>query len=99
MMDWAQEFTNPQWAEQSFKGTTSRGKDKERTDIDLGGGANSGNGGNWHYRKLDLPQFDGTKPDDWILRAERYFAFYRLNDEEKLEDAVVGFDGDVLLWN
>lgn len=42
--------------------------------------------------------FDGTNPDGWILRAERYFAFYRLNEAEKIEAAVVGFDGDALLW-
>lgn len=74
------------------------GKDRERTVDDPGGGGNTGNTGNWRYRKLDLPQFDGTNPDDWILQAERYFSFYHLNEEEKLEAAVVGYDGDALLW-
>lgn len=32
-------------------------------------------GGNWHYRKLDMPIFEGTDPDGWIVRVERYFAF------------------------
>lgn len=80
-----------------FQGSTSQGKDKLRFGDDPGGGT-SGNGGNWRYRKLDLPQFDGTNPDGWILLAERYFTFYRLNEEEKLEAAVVGFKGDALLW-
>lgn len=38
---------------------------------------------NWRYKGLDLPLFDGTNPDGWILRAERYFNFYRLTEEEK----------------
>lgn len=75
------------------------GKDKEKMDEGPWKKVeNDGHRGNWKYRKLDLPQFDGTNPDGWILRAERYFAFYRLNDEEKLEAAVVGFDGDALVW-
>lgn len=47
---------------------------------------------------MDLPVFDGTNPDGWILRAERYFSFYRLSEEERLEAAIVGFDGDALAW-
>lgn len=53
---------------------------------------------NWKLRKLDLPVFDGTNPDGWILRAERFFHFYRLSEEDKLEAAVVALDGDALLW-
>lgn len=57
----------------------------------FGGGA-----GNWRYRKLDMPIFDGTDPDGWILRVERYFAFYRLTKEEMLEAVVVALEGDAL---
>ncbi|KAL6527965.1 hypothetical protein OROHE_014915 [Orobanche hederae] len=60
------------------------------------GGSNGG--GNYRFRKLDMPIFDGNNPDGWILRAERYFQFYRLSEEEKLEAAVVGMEGDALLW-
>lgn len=72
-------------------------KDRDKAE-DKGGGGNISNGGNWRYRKLDLPVFEGNNPDGWILRAERYFSFYRLNEEEKLEAAVVGLDGEALLW-
>ena len=54
--------------------------------------------GNWKYRKLDMPIFEGNNPDGWILRAERYFLFYNLTEEEMLEAAVVGMDGEALLW-
>lgn len=51
-------------------------------------GGDGGNGGlndghtNWKLRKLDLPTFDGTNPDGWILRAKGFFHFYRLNDDD-----------------
>lgn len=54
-------------------------------------------GTNWRIKKLDLPLFDGTNPDGWIMRAERYFSFYRLPEDEKLEAAVVSLEGDALL--
>ncbi|KAL8118331.1 hypothetical protein AgCh_016023 [Apium graveolens] len=53
---------------------------------------------NWRFKKLDLPTFEGNNPDGWILRAERYFKFYRLSEDEQVEAAVVSLDGDALLW-
>lgn len=41
-------------------------------------GGHSGPGGNWRHKKLDMPTFDGTNPDGWVLRGERFFAFYGL---------------------
>lgn len=66
-----------------------------------GGGRSQGGeydgGTNWRFRKLDMPFFDGENPDSWILRAERYFNFYRLSEADKLEAAVVALEGDALL--
>ncbi|KAF8398742.1 hypothetical protein HHK36_014600 [Tetracentron sinense] len=45
-----------------------------------------------------MPLFDGSNLDGWILMAERYFAFNRFSNEEKLEAAIVAFEGDALLW-
>nr|KAJ0228165.1 hypothetical protein LSAT_V11C100046520 [Lactuca sativa] len=77
----------------------------------VGGSGGSGDGGNgrtnngeptggtnWRFRKLDMPLFDGENPDGWILRAERYFNFYRLSEADKMEAAVVALEGDALLW-
>lgn len=64
-----------------------------------GGGTGQGGGpGNWRYRKLDMPLFDGTDPDGWILRVDRYFNFYKLSEEERLEAVVVALEGDALRW-
>lgn len=51
---------------------------------------------NWRFRKLDMPVFDGTDPDGWLLRVERYFAFYKLSEAEMLDAVVVAFEGDAL---
>ena len=64
----------------------------------VGGKGSGGGPGNWRYRKLDMPIFDGTDPDGWILRVERYFTFYRLNEEEMLEAVAVALEGDALRW-
>lgn len=66
----------------------------------VGGGivGYGGGNGNWRYRKLDMPVFDGEDPDGWILRVERYFAFYHLSEMEMLEAVVVALDGDALRW-
>lgn len=53
---------------------------------------------NWRYKKLDLPPFEGINPVGWIMRAERYYHFYRLSEEVKVEAVVVGLEGDTLLW-
>ena len=45
---------------------------------------------------MDLPMFVGANPDGWIFRAERYFSFYNLTEEEKIEFAVLSLDGDAL---
>lgn len=63
-----------------------------------GGGGNMAGGANWRYKRLDLPLFDGTNPDGWILRAERYFNFYKLSEEEKVEATVVALEGQALIW-
>lgn len=45
-----------------------------------------------------MPLFDGKDPDGWILRVERYFNFYQLNEEERMEAAIVGMEGEALSW-
>lgn len=62
-----------------------------------GGGLFTGNS-NWRYRKLDMPIFDGADPDGWVLRAERYFHFYRMSEEEMLDAAAIAMDRDALRW-
>lgn len=90
---------SPREVERSF----NRGRDRRDRSVDEGedeqgfaGGFRGG--GNWRTKKLDLPIFSGNNPDGWIIRAERFFQFYRLTEEEQVEAAVVSMDGDALLW-
>lgn len=45
-----------------------------------------------------LPLFNGEDPDGWVMRVERYFNFYKLTEEERLEAVVVALEGDALRW-
>ncbi|ESR37449.1 hypothetical protein CICLE_v10030074mg [Citrus x clementina] len=62
------------------------------------GSSSSGTRHDFRFRKLEKPLFDGSNPDGWILKAERYFSVNRLSNEEKLEAAIIAFEGDALLW-
>lgn len=64
------------------------------------GSFEGGGRGRYDYRqrKIDMPTFDGTDPDGWILQAERYFAIYGLINEEKVEAVVLSLSGDALAW-
>ncbi|KAK9033095.1 hypothetical protein V6N11_018133 [Hibiscus sabdariffa] len=43
-------------------------------------------------QKLELPIFSGDNPYGWLNRAERYFHFNGIANEDKLEDATVCLD-------
>lgn len=45
-----------------------------------------------------MPSFEGKEPDNWIMRAEMYFDFFRLSEEDKVTAAVVAMDGPALQW-
>lgn len=45
-----------------------------------------------------MPIFEGTDPDGWVFRVERYFSINRLSEEEKVEVTAVCFDGEALAW-
>nr|GFB30826.1 retrotransposon Gag domain, retroviral aspartyl protease [Tanacetum cinerariifolium] len=39
------------------------------------------------YNKIDFPNFSGGDPRGWLLKAEKYFKYYHIPDEEKVEIA------------
>ena len=49
-------------------------------------------------RKLEILSFDGSDPDGWILRAERYFSLNRLSQEEIIDVSFIAFEGAALKW-
>ena len=43
--------------------------------------------------KLNFPEFDGTDPDGWIAKAEKYFELAKTPDEQKVSIAEVYLTG------
>lgn len=52
----------------------------------------------YRLRKIDMPSFDCTDPDRWILQVERYIAIYQLIDKEKMEASILSINEYVLPW-
>ena len=63
-----------------------------------GGSSSGGTRYDFRFRKLEMPLFDDSNSDGWILKAERYFTVNRLSNDEKLEAAIIAFEGDAQLW-
>ena len=53
---------------------------------------------NWKAKRLELPPFNVQDPDEWILKAKKYFTFYQLNEKEEVESSVVSFEGEAMMW-
>ena len=47
---------------------------------------------------MELPIFNGSDPDEWIRKAEKYFSFYRMSEEEKVEVAVLSLEEEAFMW-
>ncbi|TYK11117.1 transposon Tf2-1 polyprotein isoform X1 [Cucumis melo var. makuwa] len=45
------------------------------------------------FKKVEMPVFNGTNPDPWLFRADRFFKIH-----EKLTVVVISFDGSALDW-
>ncbi|KAD1573182.1 hypothetical protein E3N88_42611 [Mikania micrantha] len=48
------------------------------------------------YNKIDFPVFSGGDPRGWLLKAEKYFRYYQIPDEVKVEIASMYLEGDAL---
>ncbi|GJW39349.1 retrotransposon gag domain, retroviral aspartyl protease [Tanacetum coccineum] len=48
------------------------------------------------YNKIDFPSFSRGDPRGWFLKAEKYFKYYHIPDEEKVEVASMHLEGDAL---
>ncbi|KAD3068096.1 hypothetical protein E3N88_35976 [Mikania micrantha] len=48
------------------------------------------------YNKIDFPTFNGGDPRGWVLKAEKYFRYYQVPEEEQVDAASMHFKGDAL---
>lgn len=56
----------PHRSEDDEEFSESRANRRNRRSYDEGGG------GNWKYRKLEMPLFEGKDPDGWILGGKKW---------------------------
>ncbi|KAH0734303.1 hypothetical protein KY285_010010 [Solanum tuberosum] len=47
---------------------------------------------------VEFQRFCGKNPELWIFQAERYFNFYKIEEDQKLNVASFYFDGEALGW-
>lgn len=55
-------------------------------------------GGNYRYKKLEMPTFDGENLDAWLFRAELFFEIHQVKEFEKVNVVVVSFQKDIVDW-
>ncbi|KAG2716720.1 hypothetical protein I3760_03G141200 [Carya illinoinensis] len=48
--------------------------------------------------RLDFPKFNGSKPMEWILKAEQFFEYFNTLDEHKLQISSFHMEGKTLSW-
>ena len=48
--------------------------------------------------KLDFPRFSEEEPTSWIYKANQYFEYYKIPDNEKLMMTSFHMDGEALVW-
>lgn len=49
-------------------------------------------------RKVEMPVFNGSNAESWVLRVDQYFELGGFTETEKLHAVRVCFDDDALLW-
>lgn len=50
---------------------------------------------NQSHRKLELPLFEGDDPLGWIFKVERYFSVNGVEEQEKVDAAIVSWKGEL----
>ena len=69
-----------------------RNEEEGDSSRDFGGKVDNRN------RRVEMPFFDGSNPDGWVSRAERFFKINRIGEREKLDAVMVNMEGEALTW-
>lgn len=73
--------------------TTVEPKQKEKPSGSGGYGE-----GERRLRKIDLPVFNGEDAPGWLTKIERFFRVRRIEEDEKLDAAMMAVEGEALSW-
>ena len=47
---------------------------------------------------MELPFFEGDRPQEWIKKCEKYFLVHQLPKDQKLEVVEMFLEGTVEIW-
>ena len=50
------------------------------------------------FKKVEMTIFNGTDPDSWLFRSDKYFKIHELTNSKKLTVVVISFDRPALDW-
>ncbi|KAM0035237.1 putative retrotransposon gag domain, aspartic peptidase domain superfamily [Helianthus debilis subsp. tardiflorus] len=79
--------------------TQGQKKNKSRTEFNQFDDEESSWGNNRRYRpynKIEFPKFSEGDPRGWTLKAEKYYRYYNIPEEEKVDVASMHLEGDAL---
>lgn len=82
-----------------IKAQQTKQKDKSSGGFNRFEDEGSSGGNQRHYRpynKIDFPTFSNGDPRGWILKAEKYFRYYNVPEEERVDVAAMHLEGDAL---
>jgi hypothetical protein len=57
-----------------------------------------GGGINPRSVNLDFPKFDGTDPNNWVLKAQQFFAYGQIAENQRVPIAYFHMEGKALQW-
>jgi hypothetical protein len=57
-----------------------------------------GGGINPRSVNLDFPKFDGTDPNNWVLKAQQFFAYGQIAENHRVPIAYFHMEGKALQW-
>ncbi|ESQ36954.1 hypothetical protein EUTSA_v10002674mg [Eutrema salsugineum] len=49
-------------------------------------------------RRIEVPLFDGSSAEQWVMRVEQYFELENLTEEEKLKAVRISYVDEALMW-
>jgi hypothetical protein len=60
--------------------------------------ATDGGGINPRSVNLDFPKFDGSDPTNWVLKAQQFFVFGQIQDNQRVPISYFHMEGKALQW-
>ncbi|VFQ68798.1 unnamed protein product [Cuscuta campestris] len=80
----------------SSRRNSGKGKQRNRADDSDEEYESSRRASRLPHAKLEFPKFTGGDPRGWILKAEKYFRYYDVPEDDKVDVASMYLEGDAL---